>query len=214
MGYAARRHAAGVSVKILWCSRDVALNLAEPRRGAGRHAAGLAFHCGSWMSAVIDLTSWPSWWPLWLAPMLWPPSVLVIVTVIAGLFFYWLRCKTRRLYGFCEVLFSFIIMYIAYFPNTKVTGTDTGTLLCADDCSHIPPSVADLLANELVLFLGSVYVFVRGCDNMGLQDIVGGALHWTKRIPIPPAPESRSLSSSVHRNGHASLLNQGQKLRS
>jgi hypothetical protein len=104
--------------------------------------------------------------------MLWPPRVLVIVTVIVALFFYWLRCKNRTLYGCSEVLFSFIIMYIAYFPNTKVTGTDTGTLLCADDCSHIPPSVAALLANEMVLFLGSVYVFVRGCDNIGLQDLV------------------------------------------
>jgi hypothetical protein len=133
---------------------------------------------------MIDLTAWPSWWPLWLAPMLWPPWLLVLGTVIVALALYWLRCKTLRVYGCFEIIFSFIIMYIAYFPNTKVTGTDTGTVLYGDDLKHIPPSLAALLANEMVLFLGSAYVFVRGCDNIGLQDLVRrGISSWRKQRP-------------------------------
>jgi hypothetical protein len=91
----------------------------------------------------------------------------LVLTVLSGIVFYWLRCRCKIIYGAVEILVALTIMYIAYFPRGG------GTLLTADD--YVAPSLAAILASQVVAFFASVYVFVRGCDNIGLQDIVGRA---------------------------------------
>jgi hypothetical protein len=85
------------------------------------------------------------------------PWVYSIGTLIGGLFFYWLRSNHKAVYGLCEIVISFVIIYIAYFPHGG------GTLLAGDD--YVPPPLGSLIASSVVAFFGSVYVFVRGCDN-------------------------------------------------
>ena len=43
------------------------------------------------------------------------PWVYLILTVLAGLFFYWLRRNHLILYGVSELIASFSLMYILYF---------------------------------------------------------------------------------------------------
>jgi hypothetical protein len=45
------------------------------------------------------------------------PLVSTAVTVMAGLIFYVLRLKRRALYGLCEIIIAFGLMYIRYFPR-------------------------------------------------------------------------------------------------
>jgi hypothetical protein len=95
--------------------------------------------------------------------MLWSWGYFLGV-VIGGFVFYWLRCTHKVLYGCCETFVSLIIAYIACFPQGG------GTVLTADD--YVAPSLAAILASRAVAFFASVYVFVRGSDNIGLKDIV------------------------------------------
>lgn len=86
------------------------------------------------------------------------PWVYAIGMVLGGLFFYWLRCTWRKLYGLLEVLFSFVIVWIAFFPH-GIRGIDAPVT---------PPPLDYIILSPLVVFLGAVYVFIRGCDNIDL----------------------------------------------
>jgi hypothetical protein len=61
-------------------------------------------------TTMIDIFTLPSW--------LFFPG-----TVVVALFFYWLRCKYKVVYGVAEILVSLCLMYLAYSPST---GTATG----------------------------------------------------------------------------------------
>ena len=43
------------------------------------------------------------------------PWVYSVLTVIIGLFFYWLRSNRRVWYGFSEILVAFGLVYVTYF---------------------------------------------------------------------------------------------------
>jgi hypothetical protein len=45
------------------------------------------------------------------------PFVYLVLTVMAGLFFYWLRNNHRILYGTSEILAALALMYVVYFPH-------------------------------------------------------------------------------------------------
>jgi hypothetical protein len=96
--------------------------------------------------------------------MLWP-WVYSVATVIIGSFFFWLRNTHRALYGLSEILVAFALMYVAYFPHGV-----GGAFLITDVI--VPPTLWDILASKAVTFFGSVYAFVRGCDNIvtGLRE--------------------------------------------
>ena len=43
------------------------------------------------------------------------PWVYSIITVLIGLFFYWLRSHYRAWYGLSEMIVAFALMYVVYF---------------------------------------------------------------------------------------------------
>ena len=73
------------------------------------------------------------------------PFVYVVLTVVAGLFFYWLRNNHRVWYGLSEILAALALMYLVYFPHggPGVLGTYGST----------PPSLLDILTPVAVPFL-------------------------------------------------------------
>ena len=91
------------------------------------------------------------------------PFVYLVLTVMAGLFFYWLRNNHRILYGGSEILAALALMYVIYFPHG-------GPMLLISD--YVPTPLLDILSSRAVGFFASVYGFVRGCDNIvtGLRE--------------------------------------------
>jgi hypothetical protein len=89
------------------------------------------------------------------------PWVYSVGTVIIGLFFYWLRSNCRVWYGVSEILVAVALMYVAYFPHGG------GFILTGGHApSPLIPSILDKLISVAVPVFGSVYAFVRGCDNI------------------------------------------------
>jgi hypothetical protein len=91
------------------------------------------------------------------------PWVYSGLTVLIGLFFYWLRTNHRAWYGFSEILVAFGLLYVTYFPHG-------GEVLLTVD--YVPPTILDTLTSRAVPFFASVYAFVRGWDNIveGLRE--------------------------------------------
>jgi hypothetical protein len=77
----------------------------------------------------------------------------ILLTISAGLSFYWLRCRRRFLYGLCELLVAFGVIYITFVPQTNY-------LLISG------PPVSQFLLTKGAGILGGIYIFVRGLDNM------------------------------------------------
>ena len=86
------------------------------------------------------------------------PWVYLGLTVLAGLFFYWLRNNHRVLYGVSEILAALALMYVIYFPHGGPMTLSAG--------QDFPPSILDILTSRAVAFFVSVYGFVRGCDSI------------------------------------------------
>src|SRR5271169_3180233 len=85
------------------------------------------------------------------------PWVYSLITVLIGLFFYWLRSHHRAWYGLSEMIVAFALMYVVYFPHGGPSLLTGGGSV---------PSFLDVVTSRAVTFFGSVYAFVRGCDNI------------------------------------------------
>jgi len=81
--------------------------------------------------------------------------VWFIVTVLAGVGFYLLRCQIRWLYGLIEIIVALVIMFFASFPvaNALYVEGSYGFGLSA------------YLTWGVITRLTGVYVLVRGLDN-------------------------------------------------
>jgi hypothetical protein len=84
----------------------------------------------------------------------------MVLTLCAGMFFYWLRNNHRILYGTSEILAALALMYFMYFPHG-------GPVLLTG--GYIAPTWLDVTRSKSVGFFASVYGFVRGCDNIGTE---------------------------------------------
>jgi hypothetical protein len=86
------------------------------------------------------------------------PWVYAFLTVFAGFFFYWLRRNHLIWYGASEIIASFALMYVAYFPH--------GEMEYWVGPGSTPPTFMDTATAHAVTFFATVYAFVRGCDNI------------------------------------------------
>jgi hypothetical protein len=43
-------------------------------------------------------------------------AIEIFLTIAAGLFFYWLRCKAQFWYGLCEIVVAVIVIYLTFVP--------------------------------------------------------------------------------------------------
>jgi hypothetical protein len=91
------------------------------------------------------------------------PWVYSAGTVIIGLAFYRMRSNCRALYGLSELVVSFGLMYVTYFPHG-------GPVLLSG--GYVEPTILDMLTSRAVPFFVSVYAFICGCDNLigGLRE--------------------------------------------
>lgn len=80
-------------------------------------------------------------------------AIGIFLTIAAGLFFYWLRCKAQFWYGLCEIVVAVIVIYVTFVP--------AATVLAADDTSF-----SGQLMSNAVGILAGIYILVRGMDNM------------------------------------------------
>jgi hypothetical protein len=80
-------------------------------------------------------------------------AIGIFLTIVAGVIFYWLRCRLRFWYGLCEIVVAFIIIYLTFVPAYTV-------VVLAD------MSPSRLLLSKGVGILGGIYLLVRGMDNM------------------------------------------------
>lgn len=87
-------------------------------------------------------------------------------TIILGLLFFWMRNNHRILYGLIEIVVSFALMYLNYFPHGHTI------FITTDHPTPSPHPVLDLVIGRSVPFFVSLYAFVRGCDNVvtGLRE--------------------------------------------
>jgi hypothetical protein len=74
-------------------------------------------------------------------------TIGVFLTISAGLFFYWLRCRFRFCYGLCEIAVAIVVISLTFFPPF--------TALAADDVS----ALGSLMSNGAGI-LGGIYIFV------------------------------------------------------
>ena len=79
--------------------------------------------------------------------------IFILLTVCAGLFFYWLRGRFRLIYGMCEIGVALVIISLTFYPQTH-------NLLIQ------MPTFYEILLSKGVGVLGGIYVMVRGLDNM------------------------------------------------
>jgi len=104
------------------------------------------------------------------------PWVYSGVTILVGLFLYWLSRRFRVIFGLIEIVVALGMMWLRFFPHGA-----SAYLITA------PPSFLEGLANATVAWVVIVYVFVRGWDNVvsgcpwlqhrrWLQHLIGGTL--------------------------------------
>ena len=80
-----------------------------------------------------------------------------LLAVFGGLFFYWLRCKHKILYGLSEVAVGIAILALRLFvlqPRFPISEEKDSTLFNA-------------MTLTIALFIG-IYVMVRGLDNIAM----------------------------------------------
>jgi O-antigen/teichoic acid export membrane protein len=80
-------------------------------------------------------------------------AIGIFVTIVAGLFFYWLRRRCRFWYGAYEIVVALAVIYLTFVPAYTV-------MVLAD------MSPSRLLLSKGVGILGGIYLIVRGMDNM------------------------------------------------
>jgi hypothetical protein len=83
----------------------------------------------------------------------------IVLTVFIGIIFYWLRCSRRVLYGAIEIIVALALIYEFYFPLDGIVVHSVGS-------DYVPPTIWHVLASRSVHLVVSIYVFVRGCDNV------------------------------------------------
>jgi hypothetical protein len=78
----------------------------------------------------------------------------MVLTIGAGVFFYWMRCRRPLWYGLCEIAVSIGVIYLTFYPGT--------TYLVMEEQ---PPLVGSTL-EWIVGVLAGIYILVRGLDNL------------------------------------------------
>jgi hypothetical protein len=79
----------------------------------------------------------------------------IFVTFCLGLFFYWLRCRWRLVYGLVELVVALAVIFLTFCPQTPNYLSD----------SQVPPWWGWLLSKSVGASAG-IYVMVRGLDNI------------------------------------------------
>jgi hypothetical protein len=99
----------------------------------------------------------------------WPPLAFSL-RFAAALFFYWLRCRLRFWYGVCEIGVATVVAYLTFVPQTNYPLLNSQPFL-----------VRYLLMGAGVLT--SVYILVRGMDNMDQDLPPTWRLVWDRAFP-------------------------------
>jgi hypothetical protein len=86
------------------------------------------------------------------------PLWYVCLLIIAGLGFYWIRCKSQWFYGICELISATIVFYLTVRPPVFSFSPVHGTGM---DIPVISPWLSYFFG-----ILAGVYLFVRGMDNI------------------------------------------------
>jgi hypothetical protein len=84
--------------------------------------------------------------------------IYIVMTIIAGCFFYWLRTWCQWLYGLSELVVALLIIILTWLPH--------GELPYALVVSHKAVPFTDILAPKIVSIFVGVYALVRGVDNI------------------------------------------------
>jgi hypothetical protein len=106
--------------------------------------------------------------------------VYFVLTVLFGLFLYWLRCRHRVLYGATEIVVALLLIYTFFFPEHR------GVLQMMEWVGSLGPVWGELLSRSVTLF-GGLYALVRGLDNVDALE------KWNRIRPrFPPAPPEPS----------------------
>jgi hypothetical protein len=45
--------------------------------------------------------------------------IYLVLTILFGLFLYWLRCRHRVLYGAAEIVVALLLIYTFFFPEHR-----------------------------------------------------------------------------------------------
>jgi hypothetical protein len=89
--------------------------------------------------------------------------VYFVVTILFGLFLYWLRRRHRILYGVAEIVVALLLLHIFFFPEAS------GALATGNWIGPLGPLWGELLSRAVTLF-GGLYALVRGFDNIDVLD--------------------------------------------
>jgi hypothetical protein len=115
--------------------------------------------------------------------------VYFVLTVLFGLFLYWLRCHHRVLYGAAEIVVALLLIYIFFFPEHR------GVLQMIEWGGPLGPVWGELLSRAVTLF-GGLYALVRGLDNV---DALEKWNRLTRRRNPRPARQPHSAAPPTHR---------------
>ena len=77
----------------------------------------------------------------------------LLLLVIVGVIFYWLRSRHRFYYGIVEVVAAMLVTFLTFYPQTNY-------LLING------PTFPGSMRRETAGFFAGVYIFVRGMDNI------------------------------------------------
>lgn len=89
--------------------------------------------------------------------------VYLTVSIFAGIFLYWLRCRYRVFYGVGEIVVAILLLYIFFFPERQPSLGLNGWI------GSLGPVWGGLLSRAVSLF-GGLYALVRGLDNIDALD--------------------------------------------
>jgi hypothetical protein len=71
----------------------------------------------------------------------------ILITVVAGCFFYWLRSRHRWLYGITELLIALVIIILTWVPH--------GEIPYVIEVEHTVVPLSDILLPKIVnIFVG------------------------------------------------------------
>ena len=113
-------------------------------------------------------------------------AIGICLTIIGGLFFYWLRCRFRFWYGLCEIVVAVVVIYLSFVPPY--------TAMALADMS-----LSRLQMSKAIGILGGVYILVRGMDNVD-QDLPSKWRSlWDRTFPKPIRDRWRRPSPSSPR---------------
>ncbi|WFU14417.1 hypothetical protein [Bradyrhizobium sp. CB3481] len=109
-----------------------------------------------------------------------------VLLMFAGFVAYWLRCRHRFSYGILEIIAAVGLMIIAVFhPEAGHLSLGNGSVF------------GEVLSSALS-FIASVYLMVRGLDNMDNDLPLSWRSRWDRLFPKPAAkPSVQSADQSA-----------------